>query len=68
MSVKQNQMVRLDGDFFSLDDGEAICAEYSHKYTVDGFFALVAEVGLTLRHVWTDDRKLSGVLNFVIGE
>ena len=49
-----DQLVSLDGECFPFDEGEAICTEYSHKYTIDGFAAMAAEVGLTLRRAWTD--------------
>jgi dimethylhistidine N-methyltransferase len=51
---------------FDLAAGEAICTEYSHKYTIDGFAELAAGAGLTLRKHWTDQRQHFAVLHFAV--
>jgi len=53
---------------FAFEEGERILTEYSHKYTIEGFAALAAEVGLTLRRSWTDDRQMFAVLHFALLE
>ncbi|MGE4607303.1 MAG: L-histidine N(alpha)-methyltransferase, partial [Myxococcota bacterium] len=57
--------VTISGERFELAPDEAICTEFSHKYTIDGFAALAAEAGLTLHRHWTDERQWFGVLHFV---
>jgi len=59
------QRVTIDEESFEVADGEAICTEFSHKYTIDGFAALAAEAGLTLHRHWTDARQWFAVLHFV---
>jgi dimethylhistidine N-methyltransferase len=59
------QRVTIDDECFDIAAGEAICTEYSHKYTIEGFAALAAKAGLTLHRYWTDERQWFGVLHFV---
>ena len=61
-----DQIVEIAGDEFQFADGEPICTEYSHKYTIDGFAQLASEVGLTLRRYWTDDKGRFGVLHLAV--
>ena len=61
-----DQAVTVSGETFEFVDGEAISTEYSYKYTVDGFAAMAADVGLTLRRFWTDEKRLFGVLHFAV--
>ena len=63
-----DQTVTVGDESFEFADGETICTEYSHKYTIDGFAELAAEVGLTLHRHWTDDRQLFAVLHFVVSD
>ncbi len=42
------------------EKGESILTEYSYKYTVEEFAALVSGL-FTVEHVWTDDRQLFSV-------
>jgi dimethylhistidine N-methyltransferase len=65
---QRDQIVEVAGDEFEFADGETICTEYSHKYTVDGFAELASEVGLTLRRFWTDDREHFGILHLAVLE
>ncbi len=60
------QRVMVQGQSFLFEKGEPILTEYSHKYTVEGFAALAAEVGLTLRRSWMDDRQRFAVLHFAL--
>jgi len=61
-----DQQVRIDGHRIDFRAGETICTEYSHKYTIEGFAALAAEVGLTLRRDWTDSEQRFAVLHLVV--
>lgn len=56
------QSVCLGDDSFAIDEGESICTEHSHKFSVQGFSALAAEVGLELDTVWTDPEEHFAVL------
>ena len=46
--------------------GEAICTEYSHKYTVDEFAAIAAASGLALHNEWTDANRRFAVLHCAV--
>ncbi len=48
--------------------GEAICTEYSHKYTVDEFASIAAAAGLTLHKEWTDRERSVAVLHLAVAE
>jgi dimethylhistidine N-methyltransferase len=60
------QCVTISQHHFEFGAGEAIITEYSHKYTIEGFAALAAQAGLTLRRTWTDDRQQFAVLHFAL--
>ena len=62
------QTVEIGDEAFHFDAGEEILAEYSHKYSVDGFSRLAAHNGFRLHQHWTDDEQLFGVLHLVRGE
>lgn len=55
------QLVHLDGRTFTLSAGEAICTEYSYKFSRADFAGLADEAGLTVERVWTDDAGLFSV-------
>jgi dimethylhistidine N-methyltransferase len=55
------QVVRLAGQRFSLEEGESICTEYSHKYSLEDFRDLASAAGLHVREVWTDAEGLFSV-------
>lgn len=61
-----DQMVTVAGESFLLVEGERICTEHSHKYTIEQFSTMASGVGLTLRKAWTDDRNLFGILHFIV--
>ncbi|MFQ5982576.1 MAG: L-histidine N(alpha)-methyltransferase [Woeseiaceae bacterium] len=63
---EQDQVVSIGEHSFDFAEGEMICTEYSHKYTIDEFEAIAADVGLTLRRQWTDRERNFAVLHFVI--
>ncbi len=60
------QQVTIADRSFRFAAGEAICTEYSHKYSVDEFAALAAEAGLALHRHWTDARQYFAVLHLVV--
>jgi uncharacterized SAM-dependent methyltransferase len=41
---------------------ETVRTEYSYKYDVEEFGSLAAAAGWTVEQVWTDERRLFGVL------
>ncbi|HEC0141122.1 TPA: L-histidine N(alpha)-methyltransferase, partial [Escherichia coli] len=55
------QDVHLDGRTFHFEAGEAIRVEYSHKYTDDGFGALVRQAGLQVAQRWDADSPAYGL-------
>jgi dimethylhistidine N-methyltransferase len=55
------QRIRAAGHEFYFDEGETIFTESSFKYTLGQFESLAAAGGWTVRHVWTDDRRLFSV-------
>jgi uncharacterized SAM-dependent methyltransferase len=63
---RRAQAVTFGGETIEFDPGETICTEYSHKYTVDGFAAVAAAAGLTLRREWTDRNGQFAVLHFAV--
>lgn len=61
---KADQTVQIDNEKFRVGQGERICTEHSHKYTINGFAQMAADVGMTLRRQWMDDQQLFAVLQF----
>jgi dimethylhistidine N-methyltransferase len=57
-----DQAVALDDERFRLEEGETICTEHSHKFSVGSFSALAAEVGLELDGIWFDPDELFAIL------
>lgn len=58
------QTVRIGDDERSFHEGEVIVTEYSHKYTVDGFAALLESAGYATGSrlkVWRDANRWFGV-------
>ncbi len=58
------QRVRIGTSTVAFDDGEAITTEYSHKYTIDGFAALLESAGFAggeRLHCWRDPQDWFGV-------
>lgn len=64
----RNQRVTVADESFEFGEGEQICTEYSHKYTIKGFAEMATEAGLTLRRHWTDDRDRFAVLHFAVAQ
>jgi dimethylhistidine N-methyltransferase len=53
--------VRIDGTDRHFACGEDILTEYSHKYTIKDFAALLASAGFSRHRYWTDERGWFGV-------
>lgn len=60
------QSVYVAGELFVFEEGETIHTEDSHKYSLDGFAALVEEAGLNVDTVWTDERSYFSVQYCVV--
>ena len=57
-----NQSIRVDDQFFHINEGDEILTEYSHKYTVEGFTTMADEAGWSCRAVWFDPKKYFAVM------
>ncbi len=58
--------VHLDGEAIRFQQGETICTEYSHKYSVDEFAELAATAGFELHKYWTDPNHYFAVMHLVV--
>ena len=61
---KYAQTVRIGSDARRFEDGEVIVTEYSHKYTIESFSALLQAAGFATGErlqCWTDERDWFGV-------
>lgn len=56
------QSIRIDDQFFHINEGDEILTEYSHKYTVDGFATMADEAGWSCRAVWYDPKQYFAVM------
>jgi dimethylhistidine N-methyltransferase len=65
---RRDQLATVGGMSFEFVEGEVICTEHSHKYTVDEFARLAATAGFALRREWTDRDRYFAVLHFAIDE
>ncbi|MCA9210632.1 MAG: L-histidine N(alpha)-methyltransferase [Planctomycetales bacterium] len=59
-----DQAVLIGSTGIEFDRGESICTEYSHKYRVPAFRAMLAHAGFMCRQVWTDSRAFMAVAYF----
>jgi uncharacterized SAM-dependent methyltransferase len=57
----KDQTITTGDEEISIAGGESILTEYSHKYTLDGFAAMVERAGFTVKRVWTDAEQLFSV-------
>lgn len=55
------QTVRLNGQAFGFEKGEAVHTENSHKYGIDEFQALARDAGFEPRKVWIDAGQLFSI-------
>lgn len=58
---QREQVAHVGGRAFHFDEGERICTEYSHKYSLADFARLADAARLTVSHVWTDADGLFSV-------
>jgi dimethylhistidine N-methyltransferase len=61
LRARQPQTVRIGRQMRHFAAGEPILTEYSHKYSVDGFIAMLDAAGFSRHHAWTDERGWFGV-------
>jgi dimethylhistidine N-methyltransferase len=54
---RRKQQVCIGEHSFGFSEGERILTEYSHKYRLDEFAAMVASTGFEVERVWTDPQK-----------
>ena len=54
---QQDQEASIGGHRVYLDTGERILTEYSYKYELDSFAALVARAGFKVQQVWADPQR-----------
>jgi dimethylhistidine N-methyltransferase len=58
----RKQTVNVCKYSFDFEDNETVLTEYSHKYTIDSFGQMAAEVGLDVKNVWTDANDMFAVM------
>ncbi len=59
--ASDEQTVKVGDTEITIEEGEGILTEYSHKYTLRGFSAMAADAGFRVEHVWTDKDELFSV-------
>ncbi len=64
--ARHAQAVSIGSHVIEFAQGESICTEYSHKYTIDQFAALAATADLTYRKHWTDPNGYFAVVHLVV--
>lgn len=57
-----NQSIRVEDQFFHINEGDEILTEYSHKYTVEGFTTMADEAGWSCRAAWYDPQRYFAVM------
>jgi dimethylhistidine N-methyltransferase len=62
---KSDQRVHLAGKEIAIKDGDAICTEYSYKYSLDDIRQLAEESGFAPKRVWTDTEQRFSVTYLV---
>ena len=58
---RRAQAVTLHGQRHTIEEGEAIHTENSHKFTIEGLRALAVRAGFGIGPVWTDPDRLFSV-------
>lgn len=58
---RERQAVTVCGERFTVEEGESLHTENSHKFTVDGLRALAMRAGFRPGPVWTDPQRLFSV-------
>jgi dimethylhistidine N-methyltransferase len=62
---KSDQRVHLAGKEIAIAEGEAICTEYSCKYSLDDLRQLAEQSGFAPKQVWTDSEQRFSVTYWV---
>jgi dimethylhistidine N-methyltransferase len=62
------QRIHVGGEEFLFAAGEAICTEYSYKYSVADLAGLAEAAGFVMVHTWMDERSYFCVSYFTIPE
>lgn len=52
-----DQVVDIAGRQFVFRENEAILTEHSHKYTIEGFTAMVNRAGFRVENIWSDEKE-----------
>ena len=65
---RRDQVVSVDEHTFEFGEGESICTEHSHKYTVEEFSRIAGDVGFSLHRHWTDRQRKVAVLHLVVDD
>ena len=58
---EREQIVRIAGQSFHFEKGEALLTEHSHKYTLEQFGSMAERAGFVVDTVWTDPEQLFSV-------
>ncbi len=58
---EREQIVRIAGQSFHFEKGEALLTEHSHKYTLEQFGSMAKRAGFVVDTVWTDPEQLFSV-------
>jgi len=59
---QRKQVVSIADHSFRFDRSETICTEYSHKYSINEFRQMTAQVGWHCKETWTDERDYFAVM------
>lgn len=62
----REQSVTIRDHVIDFREGETIHTESSHKFTLPRFADIAAQAGLTVEHVWMDEKKLFSVQYLVV--
>jgi L-histidine Nalpha-methyltransferase len=58
---KRDQKIHLGDETVTIERGEHLRTECSHKYTLEGFAELAASADLSVTHVWMDPQRMFSV-------
>ena len=60
---QRDQVVTVGVVPIEFSDGEMVCTEYSHKYTIEGIAHIARTAGFSLQQSWMDDDQYFAVLH-----
>jgi dimethylhistidine N-methyltransferase len=58
---RRDQQTSIDDHGFFFAEGEAICTEYSYKYSLADLHTLAGNAGFAIQRIWMDERKYFSV-------